>query len=151
MPDMNPFFGMGQVRQSEVPDYLKQQALPQGSGVNGAITNGAANMLKALLAGKGQPRMSEINQMQRMQQGQTMQNPQTQGQYFAPPMAAPTPTPTSPVMPTNPVSMTGAQQPPVPMPQPSPAFDAGAAPVPMGGVDPMTAALFSQIPGVNGG
>lgn len=148
MIDQNPFANMSGGNQNyQTPDYLKPTQA-------GGLGNNISNMMKALVAGN--------QQYQQRMRGQGGMQGQPQMAPGAPMNLAPPMDPTSPM---NPTQMTGAQPvmaPPqtgavdpssmpgaVPLPQPRPVFDASAAP--MGGMDPMTAALFSQIPGVSGG
>lgn len=144
--DMNGSFDAN----SQFANFLKPQAVPEGAGRGGVITNGIANMIKALGAGNmdrmrrsGAPTDADMHHMRGVNPMMASAGPMTPTPSM-PPI-------TPPVMPTSPAAMNGAQQPPVPMPQPRPVFDAGAAPAAAGGVDPFTAALFSQIPGVSGG
>jgi hypothetical protein len=135
--DTNPFAtnpGTGQAQPS-TPSYLQQQNNP-------SIAGGAANMLKALLAGNQQ------YQQKQAMGGGGMPNPTTTtgGPSVGAPMSL-----SPPQDPTNPMGMAGgmggnpagAPMPQQPMGGASP-FTTGTSPV---GVDPVTQALFSPIPG----
>lgn len=149
--DTNPFAVSpnAQQQQYQTPSYLKPTQ-DTGTGGAGAMNN-VANMVKAMMDGNSKfQQKSAMNPAGAAPTGAPMS--------LAPPAPGPSMGAPSPM--TNPMSMPGAGgMPPMgaqgPMPDgmamsgaPNNPFTNGASPM---GIDPVTQALFSPIPGGNGG
>lgn len=167
--DTNPFAVSPNTQQAPsqpaAPSYLQQQSNPTVAGQ-------ISNMVKALVQGQGQ-----FNQGQQLQQmiaakNATAANPQTTNgmpsvgapMSLAPPAPAMASSPTMSNMPNSPTAQPQMSNMPLnpsalapsmsnsapvnPASMTGDAFSSGTSPVQM---DPMTAALFSNIPSAGGG